>query len=359
MIQVGKIKRKLLEALLPRVTPFRGCNVCTARQRPLSDRLGNVGAINLQIDAVYTWVDGSDPAWCAKRDSYLSLDPALHSASLYRNNDELRYSLRSLELNAPWIRRIFIVTDNQSPKWLNINHPRISLIDHRDIIPHKYLPTFSSRVIEAFLHRIPELTEHYIYFNDDVFLSAPSKPEYFFTPNGLPYLFADWRRPRRKSYAKAATFHTRSYANVKAYLSRKGIRKVPALITAHGPFPQVKENAVKVFALFEEAINEFACERFRSFNGMVFYCHMAPIWSYISGRGVPLDLEYFYIDVKRPDRLLYYHALLEDKETPLFYCLNDTDTWGEASDWQKDMASFLSMRYPHPTEFEIQASPSL
>ena len=89
-----------------------------------------------------------------------------------KNNNELLYFFRSLEKFMPWHKgRIFIVTYNQIPTWLNVNHPRIKMIYHRDIIPKKYLPTFNSNVIEAHLFKIPTLTETFIYFNDDFLLN--------------------------------------------------------------------------------------------------------------------------------------------------------------------------------------------
>src|SRR6201999_944559 len=92
----------------------------------------------------------------------------------WRDNGELKFSLRSLHRHAPWIRRIFIVTDQQVPDWLDTAHPKIEIVDHRAIFPdHRFLPTFNSCVIEAFLHRIPGLSAHYLYFNDDVFLGRP------------------------------------------------------------------------------------------------------------------------------------------------------------------------------------------
>ena len=311
------------------------------------------------MDAVYTWVDGSDPALAAKRAAHLPQDEESCAVSrgeaLFRDNGELRYSLRSLKHYAPWIRRVFIVTDGQRPSWLNTANPKIRMVDHRDIIPAKYLPTFSSRVIETFLHDIPDLAEHYVYFNDDVFLACPCEPGDFFTANGLPYIFTDWRRPRRVSYARNATPHTASHANVLSYLEERGITPTPAFITAHGPFPQTKTNARDTAAFFDEAIRVFAQDKFRSFRGMVFYCHMAPLWTYAMRRALPCDLPHYYINTKRLDRLAYYKALLREMEaTPLlFYCLNDAADNREYHKWREDMAAFLQARYPKPGDFEL------
>ena len=90
----------------------------------------------------------------------------------------------------PWVRNIFIVTADQKPKWLDENaHSKIKLINHSQIIDAKYLPTFNSHVIEANLYKIPDLSEHFIYFNDDIFVARPLMPNHFFENNGLASLF--------------------------------------------------------------------------------------------------------------------------------------------------------------------------
>ena len=103
------------------------------------------------------------------------------SQNRYRDSDELRYSLRSLMRYAPWIRHVYIVTDNQIPNWLNLRHPRVSIISHTDIFPNRsHLPVFSSPAIETHLHRIKGISKRFIYFNDDVFLGADVLPDDFF-----------------------------------------------------------------------------------------------------------------------------------------------------------------------------------
>jgi UDP-N-acetylglucosamine-lysosomal-enzyme len=93
------------------------------------------------------------------------------SDNRYRDSEELRYSLRSLVRFAPWIRHIYLVTDNQIPYWLDLSHPRLTVVPHSDIFPNKsHLPVFSSPAIEAHIHRIPGLSQRFIYFNDDVML---------------------------------------------------------------------------------------------------------------------------------------------------------------------------------------------
>lgn len=142
------------------------------------------------IDLVYLWVDGSDPQWLAKKNAFLGKDADLNIESISKarnaNNDELKYSLRSIDRNAPWIRHIFIVTDGQVPDWLDLNHPKIHIVDIRDILPPEALPCYNSVVIEYFLYKIPGLAEHFLYANDDMFIHTPVMPNFFFDARGYP-----------------------------------------------------------------------------------------------------------------------------------------------------------------------------
>lgn len=143
------------------------------------------------IDLVYLWVDGSDPVWRKKHQEYsgnIVLDDEVNCTGRFSNNDELKYSLRSIEKYAPWIHKIFIVTDNQTPKWLNTDNPKIKIIDHKDILPQESLPCFNAHLLEKFLHCIPGLSEHFLFSNDDMLLNRSTTPQDFFTVEGLPII---------------------------------------------------------------------------------------------------------------------------------------------------------------------------
>ena len=159
--------------------------------------------ITFDIDVVYTWVDGGDPEWLALRNRTLAdlsgvpYHPEAVSPARFRSRDELRYSLRSIAMYAPWVRRIFLVTNGQVPEWLSKDNGRIEVVAHDAIFDDPgHLPTFNSNAIISRLHHLPGLSEHYLYFNDDVFLARPASPDDFFTPSGLAKVFpANNRRP--------------------------------------------------------------------------------------------------------------------------------------------------------------------
>ena len=147
--------------------------------------------MNTDIDFVIPWVDGSDPAWNKERNKWRTKETGVtlpewnDDVSRYRDWGLLKYWFRGVEEFAPWVRKVFFITCNQIPDWLNTNDSRLVCIDHKDYIPSQYLPTFSSHCIELNMHRISGLSEHFVYFNDDTFITRPVKPEDFFY-KGLP-----------------------------------------------------------------------------------------------------------------------------------------------------------------------------
>lgn len=144
------------------------------------------------VDLVYLWVDGSDKDWLEKKNRYLPKDEQLSIEATdkcrSRDNNELKFSLRSIEKHLSWINHIYIVTDNQIPKWLDLSNPKISVVFHKDFMPTEILPTFNSNVIEQYLYKIEGLSEHFLYANDDVFVNADLTPNFFFTPDGKPII---------------------------------------------------------------------------------------------------------------------------------------------------------------------------
>lgn len=132
------------------------------------------------LDFVITWVDGSDPAWLDEKSHFASGSEADNRKERYRDWNHLKYWFRGIEKNAPWVHNIYFVTWGHLPAWLNTAHPKLHIIKHTDFIPPQYLPTYNSHTIELNLHRIPGLSENFVYFNDDVFLIRPVTPQHFF-----------------------------------------------------------------------------------------------------------------------------------------------------------------------------------
>ncbi|MBE6288008.1 MAG: glycosyl transferase [Mediterranea massiliensis] len=143
--------------------------------------------MNDKIDFVIIWVDNNDPLWQQEYNKYANKSASTDdkSTARYRDWDNLRYWFRGVEKFAPWVNKIHFVTCGHYPKWLNLKAPKLNFVKHEDYIPHEYLPVFSANPIEIHLHRIPELAEKFVFFNDDLFLINNVSPERFFK-NGLP-----------------------------------------------------------------------------------------------------------------------------------------------------------------------------
>ncbi|XP_004844909.1 N-acetylglucosamine-1-phosphotransferase subunits alpha/beta isoform X2 [Heterocephalus glaber] len=118
------------------------------------------------------------------------------SASRFEDNEELRYSLRSIERHAPWVRNIFIVTNGQIPSWLNLDNPRVAIVTHQEVFRNlSHLPSFSSPAIESHIHRIEGLSQKFIYLNDDVMFGKDVWPDDFYSHSKGQKVYLTWPVP--------------------------------------------------------------------------------------------------------------------------------------------------------------------
>lgn len=149
----------------------------------------------MDIDFVVTWVDMNDPKWREDFEKYSGrIDNTRNqfSEARFRDYGLLKYWFRGVEKFAPWVRYVHFVTCGQAPEWLDKSNPRLRLVSHKDYIPGEYLPVFNSSLIELYLDRIPGLSEHFVYFNDDFYITSPVPQERFFQ-GGLPCDIAAFR----------------------------------------------------------------------------------------------------------------------------------------------------------------------
>ena len=139
--------------------------------------------MNREIDIVVPWVDGLDAEWRKEKNEwYIRLNPDEKSNSniRYQSWDNLKYWFRAVEKYMPWFHKIYFITCGHLPEFLKTDNPRIKIVKHYEYIPAEYLPTFNSHVIEMNLHRIQELSENMIYFNDDMFPLQPTEESYYY-----------------------------------------------------------------------------------------------------------------------------------------------------------------------------------
>lgn len=158
----------------------------------------------MDIDVVIPWVDPSDKAWIESKNKYLGIEDLNkidNSNNRFRDWKNFKYVFRGIDKFMPWVHKIYLVTCGQTPDWMkkNLDDDKLVLVNHKDYIPEKYLPTFNVNPIELNLHRIKGLSEHFIYMNDDYFIINETKPDDFFV-DGLPcdYALEDPITPNHK-----------------------------------------------------------------------------------------------------------------------------------------------------------------
>jgi len=139
----------------------------------------------MKIDFVLLWVDGEDPKWQEECLKYAKHHGVVFDASRYRSWDNLHYLFRAFERFTPWVNKIHFVTYGHLPSWLNVDHPKLNIVVHETYIDKKYLPLFNVNALEICFQNIPELSEYFVYFNDDTFIIDDLPKERFFK-NGLP-----------------------------------------------------------------------------------------------------------------------------------------------------------------------------
>lgn len=308
-----------------------------------------------EVDMVYLWVDGNDPVWQAKRNAVIGkteVKSAVNCEGRYADNDELRYSLRSLEKYAPWIRKIFIVTDGQTPHWLDTSNPRVRIVDHSEIMPPQSLPCFNSCLIEHFLCNIPGLSERFLYANDDMYFNRPVTPEMFFASDGLPIIRLN-RRPFRKLtlwlreylLGKKMSNYNRTIHNT-ALLAEKKLGKYYGDKAHHNIDAYLKSEIQHVEEMFREELTPTFINHVRSDNDIQrsLYTCVALAEKRAHPRFVT-QKESLRIHIQNKK---HYKKL--EKYDPLLFCVNDSEYADDEA--RRYVRDFLIRRFPEKSEFE-------
>lgn len=309
----------------------------------------------MDIDLVYLWVNGNDPKWIAKRDACIGrpTDQQDNCVGRYADSGELKYSLRSVERYAPWIHRIFIVTDNQVPEWLDTNHPKIQIVDHKDILPAESLPCFNSTLIEHFIDRIPGLSEHFIFSNDDMYLNKCIKPDTFFARDGLPILYMN-RKPLRKF---ELWFREKVLRKpLSTYL--KQIRNASQLVEErygtyygcklhHNMDAYLKSTITHTNQIFAEEFSKMITHHERSAEDV-----QRIIYSYVALAEKKGHLQYVSQDHSfrlHIDNRKHYKKF--ERKHPVFFCMNDSEYATDAD--REFAAAYREKLFPYQSDFEI------
>lgn len=327
------------------------------------------------IDFVMIWVDGNDPEWRREKAKYDgSVITTSNSEVRFRDWDNLQYWFRSVEKFAPWVNKIHFVTWGHLPEWLDTTNPKLNIVKHSDYIPEEYLPTFSSHTIELNLHRIEGLAEQFVYFNDDIFLTAPVKPEDFFK-NGKPcdtvaqdciFFGKDSAGPFNGADITVINSHFKKKAVIKNNLGKwlspkNSFRNVvktlllypwpwfPGLYYQHASNSFLKSTFETVWAKEFEALDETCSHRFRKSGDLNQW--VMKFWQQAEGN--------FEV---RPEKFAYcYHvkesnfnALCEDIPSGrrAMLCINDTSKTKHFEDKKKKLKEVFEDCFPEISSFE-------
>lgn len=302
---------------------------------------------NDKIDLVVLWVDGNDENWQKERTEYkINKDEEIgNSSSRYRDYDLMEYFFRGVETNAPWVNNVFFITWGHLPKFLNTSHPKLKIVNHKDFIPAEYLPTYNSNVIELNLHRIKDLSENFIIFNDDIFLIDKVKEEDFFY-NNLPcdtlasrtmYNYNIGYSVNYTQFNNMGIINRHFYGKKKfsKYISLKYKRsdnlgnalrmlskRYSAYADFHLPIPHKKSVFEEVWNKEYEVLDRMCHNRFRSPYDLSHW--LMRYWNLASGNFHPTDVSKLGIYTSIDFDFDYLIDLIENKREKIFL-LNDSD----------------------------------
>ena len=315
------------------------------------------------IDIVYLWCDDTDKQWQTKKQQYLSNEKHLDSQSTsdcrFANNDELKYSLRSVAKYAPWINHIYIVSDHQTPSWLNTDHPKITMINHEDILPKENLPLFNSCAIETGVAKIIPLSEHFLLANDDTFLGAFVHPKDFFNSQGQAIVYLK-PNPAKKKIAKSQysqfisqmqntifkafgkRFNWQPHHNIDAYLKSEYQKCI-------NHFHELSATTIK------HRFRKAPCFH-RSLIGYYMICRQKAVqhnikkWRFKLLKLFPLLKHFIQVDSVSFNTSALKNIKKISSISPKMFCLNDCEKT-TAKDRQQ-LKQFMQELFPTKSEFE-------
>lgn len=300
------------------------------------------------IDVVVTWVDGDDPIHKRKREAFLSgkgeenFDD-IAGATRFRSLGEIDFCVGSILRFAPFVRKIYIVTDNQNPHledFIDYNFPDnripVEIVDHKVIFRgyEQYLPTFNSLSIETMLYRIPGLSEHFVYFNDDFLLAAPVSPEDWVV-GGKPVLYGYWHNTvtaricRMLSRLKKghSTFKFRdSMLNAADVLGGKADWRFFRIV--HSPLVMKKSLCESFYKAKPELLIKNIRYRFRDksqFNPQTLFQTIMAYSGECVIRSNRDSVLYMKPEPDRPDKFEKYRKDMEENKSAKFCCINSLD----------------------------------
>lgn len=309
------------------------------------------------IDLVYTWVNHEDKIWqklyAQHSTAPLESEDANNNTARYKSRDELKYSLRSFAKFAPWIDKVYIVSNCHPPNWLDLNRDDIRWVYHNEIFPKEHLPTFNSHAIEANLHKIEGLSEHYIYANDDFFLASPARIEDFFIYGKTIVRFNDWM-PITNKVINSRQFYLTSAANAKRLLQKNGYKTSKA-IYSHTPQAYLKSSTIELNNMFKKDFFLTSAAKFRCETDISINTYLLSHYNLATGRAI--KKWHYSLTILCDD---YFEKKLNivknqmNSKTPWlkYFCINDSGDSYKNSRWNQLIKSFLPACFPNLSKYE-------
>ena len=326
-----------------------------------------------KIDFLVLWVDGSDEEWLVEKKLYKPDLDISDSIIRFRDWENLKYWFRGVEKNAPWVNNVYFITYGHLPKFLNVDNPKLKIINHKDYIDGKYLPTYNSNVIDLNINKIKELNEHFVYFNDDMFIIDKVKPTDFFV-NGLPkdefaetaitpdensifpYMRFNNTQLINKRYNKKRVYksHFFKYYNYKygfkmfRTLLSSPYKKFLGFYNPHLPQAFLKSYFDKLWELYGDDCENTSSNRFRTREDITQY--LVRNLQLVDGNFVPRSSKFGKMFVMRNNNEELISAI-ENKKYKLI-CMNDNEECTDFEKAKKDIIKALEKIYPEKSSFE-------
>ena len=315
--------------------------------------------VTFDIDIVFSWVDGSDPEFRARRAAQMSqtvVGEGDDAEARTRQIDELKFALRSVNMFAPWIRRIFIATDSVPPPWL-AEHPMVTIVPAEEHFSDRAaLPTYNSHAVESQLHHIPGLSEHFLYSNDDMFFGRPLKASMFFSPGGVTrFIEAKTRIGLGANNSTRSGFENAARVNRQILFERFG--HVITRHLEHAAVPLRKSVLIEMEREFPEEFARTQASAFRSGTDISVTNSFYHYYALMTGRAVQQDkAKVLYVNTTTYEGLSLL-AELRKRRGYDFFCLNDSSfPEVSASERAEKVVSFLERYFPIPAPWEKVAS---
>jgi hypothetical protein len=315
-----------------------------------------INDIDFPIDIVYAWVDGNDPKWKAKFNKYKGVTADLsernNTESRYKDRQELKYSLRSVHMYAPFVRNIYIVTDGQVPEWLNKSVPGIKVVDHKDIFSDpSVLPVFNSHAIGTQVHNIKGLSDRYLYLNDDMMFGRLITPQKFFYSSGVAKVAASPALIHAGSPKDYEPAPSSGGKNVRKALEKSFGRYITHKFK-HSPNPQIKEVIYEIEKRYPDIVKQTMRSRFRNKTDLQFASQFHHSYSLITGRAVTASMRSAVVNISEKDARAILDDLLKKRDAYTL-CLNESETpKNRQAKVEKMVHDFFELYYPYPSPWE-------